>query len=202
MKTIIFDLGGVLFDWNPRHFYKTVFSSAQEMEVFLRDICNSAWVAQQDAGRTFDEGIAIAQKQHPQYAREIALYKTGWYKMINGVFYDTVDIVKDLKAKGYPLYALTNWEAETFVWTRKTFPFLSLFEGIVVSGEEKLIKPDARLYNVLLERYNLKPEDCIYIDDNKDNVKTADELGMTTIHFTSPKDLKERLDAMLAVQLA
>lgn len=192
-KTIIFDLGGVLIDWNPRYFYKNVFKDDKKMEDFLSTACNSAWIVKMDEGVLIKDNIAQGQKEHPKYAKELAMYDEGWSKMIGGYFKDSVEILENLKAKKYPLYALTNWSAEKFPWARKHFAFLNLFDGIVVSGEEFCRKPFPKLYNILLLRYNLEAKNCIFIDDNKDNVIAARNLGMKGVQFTSAKELKDIL---------
>lgn len=196
-KTIIFDLGGVLVDWNPRYFYRSVFNDDAKMEDFLKVCCNTPWILKMDEGMTAKENIALAQKQHSQYAKEIALYDEGWYSMFGPFYEDTIEILKELKANGHKLYALTNWSAEKFSWARKNFPFIPLFEGIVVSGEEKVIKPSPRIYQILLDRYNLKAEDCVFIDDNPNNAEAAENLGMTGIHFVGAKALRESLNKIL-----
>ncbi len=196
-KTIIFDLGGVLIDWNPRYFYKDVFKDDAKMEDFLARSCNTPWIVKMDGGFPIKENIALGQKACPQYAKELAMYDEGWHHMFGGVIEGTLAILKDLKDKGYKVYALTNWSAEKFPWTRQNFPFLDLFDGIVVSGEEKCIKPCAKIYQTLLDRYHLQAQGCIFIDDNKDNVAGAEALGITGIRFTNPQDLKKRLAELL-----
>ncbi len=192
-KNVIFDFGGVLVDWNPRYFYRSIFNNDSRMEDFLAKCCNSEWILKMDAGTSVKENIAHGQKAFPQYAKELALYDEGWHHMFGGVIEGTVEILKELKQKGTPLYALTNWSAEKFPWAKEHFSFFNLFEGIVVSGEEKIIKPNPELYKRLLSRYNLKAEDCIFIDDNEANVEAARLLGIRGIHFISPDKLREEL---------
>lgn len=194
-KTVIFDLGGVLIDWNPRYFYRSVFNDDKKMEDFLSKCCNSEWIVKMDAGLSVRENIARGQKACPQYAEQLALYDEGWHHMFGGAIEGTVEILKDLKKDSTPLYALTNWSAEKFPWAKEHFPFLNLFEGIVVSGEEKLIKPDPEIYKRLLNRYNLNAEDCVFIDDNAANAEAARALGMAAVRFTSPEKLKQELAA-------
>lgn len=195
-KTVIFDLGGVLVDWNPRYFYRSVFNDDEKMEDFLSSCCNSEWIVAMDAGITAKENIARGQKACPKYAKELALYDEGWYSMFGGAIEGTVEILKNLKRAGTPLYALTNWSAEKFPWAKENFPFFNLFDGIVVSGEEKIIKPNPEIYKRLLNRYNLKAENCIFIDDNAANVEAARALGMEGIVFVSPLSLKKQLSAL------
>lgn len=195
-KNVIFDLGGVLVDWNPRYFYRSVFNDDEKMEDFLSSCCNSEWIVAMDAGITAKENIARGQKACPKYAKELALYDEGWYSMFGGAIEGTVEILKNLKRAGTPLYALTNWSAEKFPWAKENFPFFNLFDGIVVSGEEKIIKPNPEIYKRLLNRYNLKAENCIFIDDSPANVAAARALGMEGIVFVSPLSLKKQLSAL------
>ena len=195
-KTVIFDLGGVLVDWNPRYFYRSVFNDDARMEDFLSTCCNSEWIVAMDAGLTAKENIARGQKACPKYAKELALYDEGWYSMFGGAIEGTVEILKNLKRAGTPLYALTNWSAEKFPWAKENFPFFNLFDGIVVSGEEKIIKPNPEIYKRLLNRYNLKADNCIFIDDSPANVAAARALGMEGIVFVSPLSLKKQLSAL------
>lgn len=194
--TVIFDLGGVLIDWNPRYLYRKLMPDEATIEHFLDTVCTSQWNAQQDAGRPFVEGVALLSEQFPDQADMISAFHTRWIEMIGGEITDTVTIMTELKEKGVPLYALTNWSAETFPLVRPTFGFLDWFLGIVVSGEEKMIKPDAAFYHVLFDRYALKPEDTVFIDDSKPNVETAKNLGVHAIHFNSPSQLREELTAL------
>ena len=193
---VIFDLGGVLIDWNPRYVFRTLLPDEEAVESFLNSICTPEWNAQQDAGRPFAEGVARLSAQWPEHASLIQAYHTRWIEMIGGPIQETVDVLAGLKERGMPLYALTNWSHETFPLVRPVFDFFDWFEGIVVSGEEKLIKPDAAFYQVLFDRYNLDPHKLVFIDDSVPNIEAATALGMDAIHFTSPAqlrtDLKER----------
>ncbi|SEW45545.1 HAD family hydrolase [Chitinophaga arvensicola] len=198
INTIVFDFGGVLIDWNPRHFYKNVFSNDQEMEHFLTEVCSEAWNLQQDKGRPFAEGIALLKEKHPEHAENIALFYSSWEQMLNGEIAGTVDILRRLKSK-YKIYGLTNWSSETFPVALEKFEFLKLFDGIVVSGIEKIIKPEKKLFQVLLDRYDLHSADCLFIDDNILNIKAAIDLGFHAIHFTSPEKLKTDLQALKVV---
>ena len=150
MKDIIFDLGGVLIDWNPRYLYKKIFASAEEMEWFLTSVCSPVWNAKQDAGRPFAEGIAQAKAQYPKYAPQIDDYFLRWEEMLGGPIKGTVQLLRELKYKNYRIFALSNWSAETFPIAQKKFDFLGLFDGIVLSGEEKMNKPEPEIYKRLL----------------------------------------------------
>lgn len=193
IKNVVFDLGGVLIDWNPRYPYRQVFADEREMEYFLTRICSPEWNARADAGERFEDISAELIKQHPEYKEQIALYYPRWPEMLGGAVEGTVQILRELKAKRVPVFALTNWSAQTFPTARKIFPFLSEFDGIVVSGEEKLIKPDPRLYQVLLERYRLCAQECVFIDDNPANAGAAAALGFTAVRFSSPEQLRGAL---------
>lgn len=193
-NTVVFDLGGVLIDWNPRHLYRKLFAGDDAaMERFLAEICTNAWNAQQDAGRTWAEGTDILTAEHPGHAPLIEAYRARWHEMLAGPIAGTVDILRKLKQRGVPLYALTNWSAETFPFAMDLFDFLGWFDGIVVSGDEKLIKPDPRIYALLLERHGLDAAQTVFIDDNQNNAAAATAAGMHGIHFTTPEALETEL---------
>ena len=193
MKDIIFDLGGVLIDWNPRNLYKKIFASTEEMEWFLNTVCTTQWNTQQDAGRPFAKGLAVIKEKYPKYAAQIDDYFNRWDEMLGGPVKSAVAVLKDLKDKGCPLYALTNWSAETFPIARAKYDFLNWFDGIVVSGEERLVKPDPAIYARLLKRYQLHSSNCLFIDDNAANVSEAAHLGFETILFTGGDALRAEL---------
>nr|WP_269822570.1 HAD family phosphatase [Aggregatibacter actinomycetemcomitans] len=186
-------MGGVLVDWNPRHLYRKIFSNDAEMERFLAEVCNSEWNARQDAGRSWSEGVAEAVKQHPQYEAEIRAYHERWTETLNGAIDDTVALLEPLKRSSVRLLALTNWSNETFHFAEERFPFLTEFEGILVSGYERLAKPDPRIFNLLIERYHLNPQHTVFIDDNLRNVEGARNVGLHTLQFTHAQKLKQDL---------
>lgn len=193
LKNVVFDLGGVLIDWNPRYVYRQICEREEEMEYFLTNICNRHWDAQQDAGRPFAEGIRTLREQYPEYAHLINIYHQRWQEMLKGEISETVAILEKLKHSKVNLYALTNWSHETFPYALKTCPCLQHFLDIVVSGKEKVIKPDKKIFEILLIRNNLKAEESVFIDDNLPNIKAAIELGFKGIHFTSPQKLQLEL---------
>ena len=195
MKDIIFDFGGVLIDWNPRYLYRKIFQTEKEVEWFLDNVCTSQWNTQQDAGRTFEEGISLLENKFPEYAFAIRFYYTRWEEMLGGEIAATVQILHELKKRGYRIFGLTNWPAQTFAIAQRRFDFLKEFDGIVVSGQEKLVKPDPQIYARLLERYNLRAPNCLFIDDNQANISKAADLGFETVLFTSPDDLRRILTA-------
>lgn len=197
IKDVIFDFGGVLMDWDPRYFYRTYFKDEEEMEYFLSNICTDDWNAEQDRGRPFEEGVRLLQAQYPQYAEPIQMFKDKWEYMLKGEFPESVDLLKQLKNKGYGIYGLTNWSAETIPLVYAKYDFFQLFDGIVVSGEEKVIKPDPKIYRILLERYNLTAENTLFIDDNSANIETAKRLGVQTIVFDSIENVSLQVSALI-----
>ena len=189
----MFDLGGVLIDWNPRYLYRKLLASEAEVEAFLAEVCTQAWNECQDAGRTCAEATAELVARFPEREALIRAYYERWDEMLGGAIDGTVAIVDELAAGGVPLYALSNWSAETFHHARGRFSVLDRFRGIVVSGEEKVIKPDERIFRVLFERHGVAPDRSIFIDDVERNVAAARALGMTGIRFESPAQLRAEL---------
>jgi 2-haloacid dehalogenase len=195
VKNIVFDLGEVLVDWNPRYLYEKIFDTPEEVDWFLNNICTSEWNAQQDAGRTMEEATRWLVDRHREHEAEIRAYYSRWTEMFSGQIDGTVEILSNLLETGaYRVLALTNWSGETFPTALQIFDFLHWFEGIVVSRDEKLIKPDPRIYQVLFQRYQLNPSQSLFIDDSLPNVKAASELGMQALHFTNPATLKYQLE--------
>ncbi len=193
IKNVVFDFGGVLVDWNPRYLYDKYFGDATRSQWFLDNICLYSWNLQMDGGKPFAEGVAELQAQHPEWAEAIAIYHNRWVEMMGGEVAGTADVVRALKEAGYGVYGLTNWSAETFPLIRDTYPIFGEFDGIVVSGEEHLLKPDAAIYRCLMDRYGLQAEESIFIDDNPANVEAAREVGMEALRFESAEQLSEQL---------
>lgn len=193
MKAVVFDLGGVLVDWNPRYLFRQLFSDHNEMEVFLRDICNQDWNEQQDAGRTIEEATSLLVAQHPHYRPMIEAYYSRWPEMLGGAIRETVEVLNELRDQKMLLLALSNWSHETFPHARVRYSFLSHFKEIFVSGEYKMKKPDPKFYQILLEKHQLMPENTIFIDDVEKNISTAQKLGMHTVHFKLGHDLRSDL---------
>lgn len=194
IDTIIFDLGGVLIDWNPRYLYRKILKSEEEVTWFLENICTSEWNDQQDAGRSFEEATNDLIRKHPEFEEAIAAWYGRWQETISGPIHDTVEILRQIRDSGkYRLYALTNWSAETFPWALENFEFLHWFEGIVVSGVEKCRKPLPEFFKILFDRYDVKPECSIFIDDNLANIKGANALRLNTIAFKDPHQLAAEL---------
>jgi 2-haloacid dehalogenase len=195
INTIIFDFGGVLIDWNPRYMYRDEFEESAEMEYFLKEVCTDDWNLQQDKGRSLAEGTRILQEKFPEHVEKIQLFYDQWEKMINADIPKNVALLRKLKEK-YKLYGLTNWSAETFPIVFKRYSFFELFDGIVISGVEKLIKPDKKIFELMLERYHLEAKNSLFIDDNMNNIQAAKEMGFATIHITEKTDLKSELHAL------
>jgi 2-haloacid dehalogenase len=194
ITTIIFDLGAVLIDWNPRYMYRTLFDDEAEMERFLAEITTSDWNEEQDAGRPLDEGTKMLVQQFPEHEHYIRAFYSRWDEMLGEAFHDTVEIFKQLKESGkYRIYALTNWSAETFPVAFERFDFLRWFDGIVVSGAEKIRKPTPEFYHILLDRYQVKAKDALFIDDNYRNILAAEKIGINCIHFISAEQLEQDL---------
>jgi len=198
IETIIFDLGGVLVDWNPEYLYTKIFKDdPNKMDWFLKTVCTTSWNMEQDAGRTFEQGSQILIQDYPEYKKEILVFYERWEEMLKGEINDTVLILNSLKELNkVKLYALTNWSAETFPIAKRRFGFLQQFEGIVVSGEEKTRKPYSKIYEITLERYGLSPETCLFIDDSIDNVNAAKSLHINALHYTSALQLKSDLNQL------
>lgn len=192
IDTIIFDLGGVLIDWNPNYVFEQVFDDETRKRYFFEHICTPDWNEQQDAGRPLQEATETLVAQHPDWEPEIRAYYGRWREMLGGPFHETVDILKQLKTAGnHRLFALTNWSAETFPIALEMYEFLHWFEGIVVSGVEKTRKPFADFYQILFDRYDVNPGRAIFIDDNFRNVEAGKSLGLHVVHFQSATQLAQ-----------
>lgn len=197
INTIIFDLGAVLIDWNPHYVYRTIFDDEQEMKNFLATVCTSDWNEEQDAGRSLQEGTDLLVAQFPEHEANIRAFYGRWVEMLGDPFHGTVEIFKQLKESNkYKIYALTNWSAETFPFAVARFNFLDWFDGVVVSGTEKMRKPTPEFYQVLLDRYNVNPAESLFIDDNYRNVLAAEKMGIKSIHFKSAEELSAKLNEL------
>jgi 2-haloacid dehalogenase len=194
INTIIFDLGAVLIDWNPRYLDQKIFQDETQMHHFLENICTSAWNEEQDGGRSLQDATDFLIDRFPEHEEHIRAFYGRWDEMLAGPIAGTVAIFKALKDSGrYKIYALTNWSEETFPIALERYDFLSWFDGVVVSGTEKDRKPFPSFYHTLLNRYQVKPEEALFIDDNLRNIHAAEQLGIAGIHFTSPEQLRARL---------
>jgi 2-haloacid dehalogenase len=191
--TVVFDLGNVLVEWNPRHLYRKLFTDEAAMERFLAEVITRDWIIAWDMGRPLADGIAELSARHPHHGEAIAAFHSRWNEMVPGPIDGTVEILAELRSQGTPLYALTNWSAETFPIARPRFPFFDWFDGIVVSGEVKMVKPDPAIYRHLLATHRLRAADCVFIDDSPANVAGAEAAGIRGLHFTSPAQLRRDL---------
>lgn len=192
--TIVFDLGAVLIDWNPRHLYRKIFKTEEEITWFLENICTHDWNEKQDAGRSFEEATNELLQKFPEHEMPIRAWYDRWQETIKGPIPGTVEILKQIRdSKKYTLYALTNWSAETFPWALEKFDFLSWFNGIVVSGHEKTRKPFPEFFQILFDRYRINPTQGLFIDDSQRNIEGARAVGLPGIWFQSPEQLKADL---------
>ncbi len=193
IETIIWDLGGVLIDWNPKYvFNESYFESEEKRNYFFRHVCTSDWNEEQDAGRSIVEATQLLVSEFPDWEKPIRDYYGRWTDMLNGPVQGTVDIFRMLRdSNKFKQYALTNWQANLFDIALVRYDFLHWFHGRVVSGEEKTRKPFPDFYQRLLSRYNVDPAKALFIDDNRRNVKAAEELGIKSIHFQNPEQLKQ-----------
>ena len=194
---VVFDVGQVLIEWDPRHLYRDLFDGYEDlMEDFLDRVCTPAWNLEQDRGRPWTDAVALLTEEHPDCAELIRAYDDMWERMVPGAIPGTPDILAELKARGVPVYAITNFSADKFELTRKRFDFLNGFDGIIVSGQERLVKPDPAIYRLLTDRYGLEAKDCYFIDDNPDNVEAARSVGMSAHLFSGAEALRRDLKAI------
>jgi 2-haloacid dehalogenase len=195
IKAIIFDLGGVLIDWNPAYLFDKLLPDEAKRKQFFEEICTTAWNEEQDAGRSLQEATQMLVDQHPEWQEYIEAYYGRWEEMLAGPIQGTVVIFRELKERNqYPIYALTNWSAELFPVALRKFDFLHWFDGRVVSGEEKSRKPYPEFYKLTLNRFNLKAQETLFIDDNLRNVEAAEALGIQCIRFENPGQLRAELE--------
>lgn len=194
IKNIIFDLGGVLIDWNPDYVFKEVFKDDEKLAWFYREICTMDWNENQDAGYPLAKATEERVALFPQHEDLIRMYYGRWEEMLGDAIQDTVELLKQcVNDPALKVVALTNWSAETFPVALEKFDFLQWFEGIVVSGEEMTRKPFPDIYQTTLNRFDLKPEESLFIDDNKRNIEAAKALGIKCVHFSSPLQLEKEL---------
>ena len=199
--TIVFDLGGVLIDWDRRYLYRKMFNGrTEEMEYFLDNVCTLAWNSGMDAGRPFAEAVATKIAEFPEYEPYITAYHSRWPEMVMGSIPGTVAILSELRQAGYPTAALSNWPAEAFSIVKKQFDFLNWFDEVVISGDVGVIKPNPPIYQILLERIGRKPQDCVFIDDVLTNIQAAQRLGFHVIQFFSPTELRDELNKLSILQ--
>lgn len=195
IDTIIFDLGGVLIDWNPEYVFLNAFNGDKEKtKWFLDNVCTMEWNENQDAGYPLAKATEDLVKKFPEYKNYIEMYYGNWENMLGGAIDGTVKILSKLiKDKNYKVVALTNWSAETFPIAQRHFEFLKWFDGIVVSGEEGTRKPHQKIYEIILKRFNINPQNALFIDDNLRNIEAANKLKINGIHFKNPEQLTSEL---------
>lgn len=194
IKNIIFDFGGVLMDWNPRYFFKDYFNNEERMEHFLKNIATDEWNAEQDRGRSLAEGTEFQVAKHLEWEKELRAYYDNWPSMLLRDIPENVVVLRKLENSRYELFGLTNWSAETFIYALDNYDFFKIFKDkIVVSGTEKLIKPDPEIWTVLLNRYKIIAEESVFIDDNAKNIEVAKSLGFICVHVQEATDLEKEL---------
>jgi len=197
ITAIIFDLGGVLVDWNPSYVFDKMFDDEEKKKHFFENICTPDWNEKQDAGRPLKEATEELVHKHPEWKEYIEAYYGRWEEMLGGPIPGTVEIFKQLKETGkYKIYALTNWSAELFPIALERYEFLHWFDGRVVSGEEKMRKPFPEFYQLILNRFQLTPQETLFIDDNLRNAEAAEKIGLKTVRFQSPAQLKQELNQL------
>jgi 2-haloacid dehalogenase len=196
VSAVVFDLGGVLLDWDPRHLYRKLFSDEAAMERFLNDLCTPAWHEPHDRGVPAAESCAQLALRNPEFADLIWAWSERSEEMVAGAISESVEILKDILGAGMACFALTNMEAETYPLRLERFPFLDWFEGTVVSGQEGVSKPDPEIFIRMIDRFNLTTSATLMIDDNEDNLLTASSLGMLTVQFHSPSELRRSLETV------
>jgi 2-haloacid dehalogenase len=196
-RAIVFDFGGVLVDWNPYLLYRPLFNNDDRaIKKFLDEIGFAEWNLEMDRGRSFAESVAELSERFPQYADLIRAYDEEWEKSVSGFIEPTVNILRALKRAGYPVYGLSNWSYEKFQLVHHKYKFLDLLDGMVISGQVNLIKPDPRIFYLLLEKIGKPADQCIFIDDSKTNTTAARELGFAAIHYQSPEQLQSELEKL------
>lgn len=196
VRAIVFDFGGVLMDWDPWYLYREMFPDKASMHAFLDEIEFAEWNYEQDKGRAFADAVAERTDKFPQHANKIQAYDERWLETIGGDIGGTVEILRGLKRAGYPLYGLSNWSAEKFPLIRDEYPFFALFDGIVLSGEVKLAKPDPRIFELLLQQTGFPAQECLFIDDSETNIRAARALGFQTVHYQSSEQLAKELERL------
>lgn len=201
IKNIVFDFGGVLVDWDQRYYYRDYFNDDERMEYFLANVCTNEWNLQNDRGMTYEQTVAQLSAEHPEYREAIEMFPLHWGEMLRGEKPRSVALLRRLKSMGYHIYGLTNWSAENIHVAFERFDFLGLLEGTVVSGIEKTVKPEPQLYRILLDRYSLRPEETVFIDDRTENVDTARRLGMHGVVFDDIDSVRTRLSVILNADL-
>ena len=191
VKKFLFDLGNVFFDWNPEKILKPIFNDDERMNFFINNISFPLLDTRCDAGITIEIAVNDSIKKFPDFENEIKLYYPNHGNMVGGFFQKTVDIFYKVKELNYPCYILSNWSAETYEGMEEKYPFLKDFEGKIISGRDFLIKPDPAIYELAISRFDLVPQETLFIDDRLDNIEAAQKLNFQTIHLTDPSLIQE-----------
>jgi 2-haloacid dehalogenase len=191
--SVVFDVGNVLLRWDPRNLYRTIFEDETRMEWFLSTVCTPEWNIEQDRGRDWDEAVASLVALHPDHEPQIRAFHERWHETVSGTIEDNVALLAKLQRAGVPTYCITNFSGPKFIEAKARFPFLGSFRGVIVSGDERLLKPDPAIYELLLDRYGLEASKCVFIDDSAANVEGARAVGMQAIHYREPLNLEKEL---------
>ena len=194
VKKFLFDLGNVFFDWNPERILKPIFNDDERMNFFINNISFPLLDTRCDAGITIEVAVNDAIKKFPEFEKEIKLYYPNHGNMVGGFFQKTVDVFYKIKELNHPCYVLSNWSAETYEGMEETYPFLKDFDGKIISGRDFLIKPDPAIYELAISRFDLIPQETLFIDDRLDNIEAAQKLNFQTIHLTDPSLIQELID--------
>lgn len=193
VTSVVFDLGGVIIDWDPLHLYRKLIPGDAERERFLTEVCPGSWNAEQDRGRSFAEAVELAAARYPEQRELIEAYWQRWPEMLGGPIPGVAELVAETHRAGTPMFAITNWSAETYPIAVREYPVLELFRDVVVSGEVKMCKPDLEIFRFALQRFGVAPHETLFVDDNPANVAAAEALGMGTMLFTDAAELRDRL---------
>ncbi|MDX7952760.1 HAD family phosphatase [Lichenihabitans sp. Uapishka_5] len=197
VSVVVFDIGNVLIEWDPVHLYAKLFPGRPEaMRWFLDTICTSAWNLEQDAGRPWAAGVGVLVERYPEWRAEIEAYDRRWHEMVPQVIAGSVAILTRLAEAGVPVYAITNFSSDKFIESAARFPFFATFKGVIVSADEALLKPHAPIFALLCSRYGVAASQCVFIDDNADNVEGARRAGMTALPFTDAPTLRQALQGL------
>jgi 2-haloacid dehalogenase len=198
VKKFLFDLGNVFFDWNPERILKPIFNDDEKMKFFINNISFPLLDTRCDAGISIEVAVNDAVIKFPDFEKEIKLYYPNHGNMVGGFFQKTVDIFYKVKNLNYPCYVLSNWSAETYEGMEETYPFLKDFDGKIISGRDFLIKPDPAIYELAISRFDLVPQETLFIDDRLDNIEAAQKLNFQTIHLTDPSLIQKLIDPYIS----
>ena len=196
INSVVFDLGNVLIDWDPRYLYRKLFQTDEEVEWFLENICDHDWNLKHDSGQLFSKGILEKSQKYQEYSELIHAWYQRWEEMIGGPIDESVQVLSELKEKRLLLYILSNWSAETYPIAEERFDFLSWFDGKIISGEAEIVKPDLEIYKLLINRHDLNPQHTVFIDDKEENIRAAELLGIHGIHFQNASKLRKDLQML------